>query len=332
MFDLCKSVRIYMQTSKMKGGSMSEEIVEEKAGKSGLNLGMGAWIGIAVAALVIGILIGNFALGGGGAGASGALGKTSLTEAELDTTVGTYTSNGKTVSISAREVIEQSSSLDAAKDADGNYTVPTADTVLTVARNKIIAAEAESRGLTVTDEDLSSYAEETLGTSDIDSIASSYGMDAETVTELLRQSAQMTKLRDEVVTATETEAPEAPAVPEYATTDEEGNGLPTEEQQAAQEKANTTPKPEYAEYIIKLAGDEWDAEKGTWVAADGPYATALADYEVTADAATYEAAQAAYYVAYQDYSSAQSEVSSQWTDFVNGLLSNSSIQISTLMA
>lgn len=307
---------------------MSEEMAE---GKKSLNLSMGAWIGIAVCALVVGILIGHFALAGGAAsGAS--LGKTTLTEAELDTAIGSYTYNGKTESITAREVIEQSSSLDSAKDADGNYAVPTADTVLTVARNKIIAAEAASRGITIADEDLSSYAEETLGTSDIDSIASSYGMDAETVTELLRQSAQMTKLRDEVVGTDATEAPEAPSIPEYATTDADGNSLPTEETQANQEKAYAEPKAEYAEYIIALAGDEWDAEKGTWAAEDGQYATALAEYEVTKDAASYDAAQAAYYVAYQNYSTAQSEVSTQWTEFVNGMLSNSTIAISTLIA
>ena len=307
---------------------MSEEITE---GKQGVNLSMGAWIGIACAALVIGILIGHFAMGGGAA-AGGTLGKTTLTEAELDTTVGSYTYNGATSNITAREVIEQSSSLDAAKDADGNYTVPTADTVLTVARNKIIAAEAENRGITIADEDLSAYAEETLGTADIDSIASSYGMDAETVTELLRQSAQMTKLREDVVGSDLAEAPEAPSVPEYSTVDAEGNSLPAEETEANQKAAYAEPKAEYAEYIIALAGDEWDAEKGTWAAKDGPYATALADYEVTKDAASYDAAQAAYYVAYQNYSTAQSEVSGQWTEFVNGMLSNSSISVSTLVA
>lgn len=308
---------------------MSEEMAE---GKKSLNLSTGAWIGIACVALVIGILIGKFALAGGAVASGAALGKTTLTEAELDTVVGSYSYNGASENITAREVIEQSSSLDAAKDDEGNYAVPTADTVLTVARNKIIAAEAANRGITIADEDLSAYAEETLGTADIDSIASSYGMDAETVTELLRQSAQMTKLRDEVVDSDQTEAPEAPALPEYTTVDDEGNSLPAEETEANQKKAYAEPKAEYAEYIIALAGDEWDAEKGTWAAEDGQYATALADYEVTKDAASYDAAQAAYYVAYQNYSSAQSEISAQWTEFVNGMLSNSTIAISTLVA
>ena len=66
---------------------MAEEITtEEGTKKSALqNLGVGAWIGIAVATCVIGILIGKFMLGGSGA----ALNKTSLTENELNTVVGT---------------------------------------------------------------------------------------------------------------------------------------------------------------------------------------------------------------------------------------------------
>ncbi len=307
---------------------MSEEIKESKGS---LNLGTGAWAGICVAALIVGVLIGNFVLAGG-ASAGKALGKTAVSEAELDSKVGSFTYNGKTSPLTCREVIEQTSSLDAAKDEEGNYNVPTADTVLTVARNKIIVSEAEARGITVSDEDLTAYAEETLGTSDLESIASSYSMDVETVTNLLRQSAQMSKLRDEVVEDAAGAAPESPVAPEVATTDADGNELSTEETTKAQEAANKEPKKEYADYIIKLAGSEWDAANSAWVAEDGPYATALADYEVTADGASFEAAQAAYYVAYQDYSAAQTEVSSKWTEFVNSLLSNSSIDISTMLA
>ncbi|MDO4538066.1 MAG: hypothetical protein Q4B54_07880 [Coriobacteriales bacterium] len=308
---------------------MAEEVASEK--ESFLKkLGVGAWIGIAVAALVIGVIVGHFALGGGGAG--GTLGKTSLTEAELNATVATYVYGGKSQTITAREVLEQSTTLDAAKNDEGNYAVPAADAILTVARNKVIIAEADSRNITVSDEELSKYAEETLGSSDIASIASSYSMDEEMVKTLLRQSCQMSKLRSEVVTAETPEAPEAPTAPEVATTDADGNALSDEAAAAAKEEANKKETAEYAQYIAKLAGDEWDESAGKFKSASGPYATALTDYKVTKDAASYEAAQAAYYVAYQAYSTAQSEVSTQWTDFVNGLLSKSSISISTLIS
>ena len=50
---------------------MAEEITNEepKKGFDIKNLGMGAWIGIAIAALVVGVLIGHFAMGGAGGAA-----------------------------------------------------------------------------------------------------------------------------------------------------------------------------------------------------------------------------------------------------------------------
>lgn len=307
-----------------KGGNMAEnndqQLQEPKKKFSLENVGTGAWIGIAVVALVLGLLIGRFLLGGG---AGGALGKAKLSESELNNNIATYSYKGKTENINARQVIEQSSSLESAKDADGNYAVPSADTVLSYARNAIIGEEAKSRNINVSDDDLKAYAEEMMGSSDFASIASSYGMDENTVKETLRQSAMMNKLRDEIVKTDNTAAaPEAPKAPEGANS----------EDQAARDAAMKTASADYANYIIKLAGDEWDAEKGAWKSPDGPYATALAEYQVTKDSATYEAAQAAYYVAYQDYSTKQSEVSTQWTDFVNGLLGNASIQLSSLVA
>lgn len=295
------------------------------------NLGMGAWIGICVAALVLGIVVGKFLLGGAG-GAGGSLGgKLSVTEAELDTAVATYSYKGSSKSITAREVILQNSSLEASKDADGNYAIPSADTVLSVARNAIIKAEAESRGLTVSEEELASYAEETLGSSDYASIATSYSMDEASVKELLTNSCLMTKLREEVIEGdTSATMPEAPTAPEAKT--ETRVNEETGEEEEVEVDTSDVATADYAKYIIDLAGDEWDAQAGTWKSADGPYASALASYEVKADSATYEAAQAAYYVAYQQYSESQSAVSTQWSDFVNGLLSNASIQISTLVA
>ena len=308
---------------------MAEDLTNDKteAGKSsGLaGLGVGAWIGIAVATLVIGLLIGFFALGGGSAG--GSLNKTTLAESELDTAVASYSYNGKSTNVTAREVIEQNGSLDSAKDDEGNYAVPSADNVLSYARNKIIAAEADAKGIEISDDDLTAYAEEMLGSSDFESIATSYSMDVDTVKELLRGSAKMNKLREQIVGGEDGgTAPESPTAPEVKT--EEGQS--DEEKQAAQDAANNAPTKEYADYIIKLAGDEWDKDKGKFKSEDGPYATALAEYEVKKDGASYNAAQAAYYVAYQEYSTKQTEVSEKWTDYVNELLGNSSIDIFTL--
>lgn len=294
-----------------------EETPKNDSGKSaampkvaGGGLSTPVWAGIAVACAVVGILIGKFLLGGASGG--GLVGKTKVSESELNSAMATYTYAGATNTISIRDVITSSSSLDSAKNEDGTYNVPSADGALSVARSAIIEKEAEKRGLAVTDDEVTAYAKEMIGSDDIESIASSYGMDADTAKKLIKQSAMMKKLRDDVVSSDAGEAPTAPTTPA--------------------DDQKQTPTAEYAQYIIKLAGDEWDSANNTWKSADGPYATALASFTVSNDAATYEAAQAAYYVAYQDYSTKQSAVSTEWTNFVNGLLSNATINLSTLTA
>lgn len=286
----------------------------------------GVLIGCVVVALVIGLLLGIFVFGG--AGGSSITGKTVVSESELNSPIASYSASGKSGTITASEVIEQTSSLEAVKDADGNYAVPSADSVLSVARNKIIVADAESRGIAATDEEIAAYAEAQLGTSDYASIAQSYGMDEESVVSLLRESCIMSKLRDEVLgdqAGNAGEVPAAPAEPAATTTtNENGEEVPVDASQVVTK--------EYADYIIGLAGDEWDSAKGTWASQDGPFYQALSSYQITPEGASYEAATAAYYVAYQSYSESASAVSSVWSDYVNGLLAKATINIFTLLA
>ena len=275
-------------------------------------LGVGAWIGISLACLALGCVLGRFVLGGGSSTNTTFGGSTTVTEAQLDDVFATYTYNGKPETISVREVIEQTSTLDDAKGEDGNYTLPSAEYAVTVARNKILMGEVESRGITVSDDDVKAYAEENLGTNDFEALGSTYGMDAAMVEQLIRENCLVNALREEVVGG------EVPAMPEAPEAAEEG-------------KEDETTKA-YAKYIIKLAGDEWDKDAGTWADAEGRYATALADYTVTNKAASYNAAEAAYYVAYQIYTEKQTEISEKWTEFFNGLMSNASIQVATLVS
>lgn len=303
------------------------------AGLSGL--GVGAWIAIACVALALGIVVGRFALGGGtsaaGGSASALAGKTTVSESELDSELAAFTYKGTTESITIREVILQNGTLESAIDEAGNYKIPAADYTLAVARNRILEKDAESRGITVSDEELATFTESMLGTADYASIATTYGMDEESVMTLLKNSALMSKLRDEVVdSSTSVEAPAAPDAP--ATKTEKVVNEETGEEEEQEVEDYDTPTKEYADYIIALAGDEWDSEKGGWVSPDGTYASALAEYEITAEGASYDAANTAYYVAYQLYSEAQSAVSSQWTDYVNGLLSEANLNIHTLVS
>lgn len=275
-------------------------------------IGLPTVIALVLASLLVGCAIGHFLLGGIAGGLSGmAPGqKTSLAEGELDDVVATYTLDGKSYELTYRDAIMESGSLDSVKKSDGTYRVPSAESVLAVARSKVITAEAERQGVTVSDEDVDAYAEATFGTTDLSTIATGYGMEQDAAAVLLREAALMSRLRDHVLSEGVGEEPQPPAEPELG--------------------EEVTMLPEYASYIIGLAGDEWDAEAGTWASSDGPFATSLADYEITSDGATYEAAQQAYYTAYQQHDARQADYSAQWTDYVNGLLANSAITISSL--
>ncbi len=235
-----------------------------------------------------------------------------LTEDQLDTVMGTYTYKGTTYEFTVEDLILENSSIEAAQNEDGTYDVPTADTAISHVRYQIIEREAEDLGITVSDEDVSQYAIDTLGSDDYATIASTYSMTEDQVEMLMRQSAIMKAVHDQVVGE---EAPELPTAPN---TPAEG-----EEDAATQE---------YADYVIALLGDEWDAENNTWARTDGDYYASLSTYTISNDSATYDAASAAYNVAYLQYQTEYLEYTNAWTDYVNGLLSNATIDIYTLVS
>jgi len=292
---------------------MSEEIdkketdtVKKSSGKGVLSTPV--WAAIAVAALIVGVLVGRFVLGR--TTTVSLNGATTFSEDQLDNTIATYVYDGKTYNVTAREVIEANTSLDSAANDDGTYNVPTADDTVSFARNQIVLQAAKDQGLSVSDDDVSQYATDTLGTDDYSTIASNYSLDEDTTKSILSDAALMKKLRDSVVTTTVPTSPTAPTAPSDGNSD--------------------TATAEYAQYIIALAGDEWDSTNNTWAGTDGTYYAALSSYAISNDSATYAAAEAAYYVAYSAYNTASSSVSTEWTNYVNTLLSNATIQIGSL--
>ena len=133
-----------------------------------------AWAAIAVAALIVGALVGHFAFRG--ASSVSLNGETTCTEDKLDDTIATYTYGGETYKVTSRDVIVASSSLDSAKNDDDTYNVPTADDVVSYARNQIVLKAAADEGYSVTDDDVSTYANDTLGTDDYATIGSNYNL------------------------------------------------------------------------------------------------------------------------------------------------------------
>lgn len=253
---------------------------------------------------IIGYVVGSGALVPKGTGSA------VVTESQLDTPVASWSYNGQRHDITAREAIETQYAIEnAPKDEDGAYTVPGAEALIAYVRNEILVSEAESRGISVTDEEALEYAEGSIGISDYATMAEQYLLTEDMAKEVVRKNALVKKLYEQIVPEEEgaVAMPEAPAEPEGGDT-------------SASSK-------EYADYIIDLAGNEWDAEKGTWASEDGAYREALADAEFTGESATYEQAQTAYYVAYGQYIEDAQGDQEAWTDFVNGLYAKAGIEL-----
>ena len=264
--------------------------------------------GVLAAVIVAGVS--GYFLGSGGFGSKGVSAPV-FAESELDATVATWKFKGASHKISAREAIESQYSLDSVKDEDGNYPAPSADAVLSYVRNRILLEEASKQGIELSDEDLSSSAEASLGTSDFSAIADQYGVSEDQAKQIVREQGTIQKLYQSVMD-------DAPAMPK----------APAEPESGDENEA----KAEYAAYIIDLAGKEWDAEAGTWAKLDGAYATALAGEEITPESATYAQAQKAYAVAYQQYMLESQGANAKWTSYVNELFGEADVELFGLYA
>ncbi|MDY2777694.1 MAG: hypothetical protein SOU51_04890 [Collinsella sp.] len=258
-------------------------------------------------ALLIVVAIGGYFVGRGGFSAKGVSSAT-LSEGQLDSTVATWSYNGATKSLTAREVIESQLGLDAAKLEDGTYSAPASEAIIAHVRNQILLDEAASRGISVSDEEAADYANLMLGTSDYAVVAERYGVTEDEVDRIVRENALINKLRMQIAPQQEQTAPEAPAEPENGDT--------------------AFASKEYADYIIALAGEEWDAEKGTWADANGPMAQALSSSQTfSAESATYTDAQTAFFVAYQAYAESAQGVQKEWNTFANGLFAKADVTL-----
>ena len=264
-----------------------------------------AWAVITCVALVVGVLAGHFLLGG--VGQVSLSGRTTLSLGELGSTIATYSYNGQTTSVTADEVIEATG---ASALEDGSYAVPAARDVLAYVQNQILFSDAEARGITVSDDELTSMASSLYGTDDLSTLADAYGIDEDEVRESLRQGVLVNKLLDQFVT---TELPTMPEAPE-----------------APADGAEDTPTAEYASYVIGLLGDEWDSEADTWARTDGSYYAALSVYDISNEGATYQAASAAYGVAQSAYQTASDQRNEEWLAYTSSLLSNATIQLGSL--
>lgn len=234
-----------------------------------------------------------------------AIGKYELSDSDLSTIVARYTYDGKTHDVTANEVLVANGG--AVANTDGSYSLPSAEEIVAYIRQQILSSELDKKGISVSDDETDAYATEAFGSSDYASLASGYNVTEDFLRSYMKTQARVQKAYQQISGTSDQTAPDMPTL-------QDGDD-------------ESTVRPEYAAYIIALAGDEWDSTSGTWKSSDGEYASALASYDVTADGASYQAAKAAYDVAYQDYVNAVSSGQSKWTDFTNSIYANTSFAV-----
>ena len=262
---------------------------------------------VSVVGLVLGFVISGF-VGGGKA-----LSKTTLDKSELDTVVATYNGTNK---VTARDVLESNGSLENAKVSENTYHVPSADAIIAYVRNQILLDEAKKAGIEATDDDIAKFAKENLGVDklDYDEMAKKFGVDGDSVKEVMKQTVTISKLHDSKLSK-----------------DDKANAQPPVEPEKCEEGKEQEKTAAYADYIKKLAGSEWDAKNNKWASDDSMYASVLGESGFDGKEASYEMAAMAFNVAYQQFAASQQKANSGWIDFVNKVYSESSVNVYTLM-
>ena len=233
-----------------------------------------------------------------------------LEESQLDDAVAAYAYDGKSVEITARMVIEDATNIEQRKNDDGTYSAPSAEDILTYVRNEILRELVSANNVEVSDDEVLSYMQNTLGAQDYATVANYYGLDEDKAKTIITEGAAVAKLRDTVTYSVGT-APQMPTAPE------DGD--------------NTAANAEYASYIVNLVGSDWNADTKTW--ADGSaYGQALAQYDFNGETANYEMAFAAYNVASQAFGQASSQQYNAWQAYTNEYFSKAVLTLLSLKA
>ncbi len=264
-----------------------------------------------LAALAVGGLVGRFLLTPNISYLEGAV---TITSDQLDGVVGSYYSDGEYHEITARQALEATASLESHVTDEGTYPMPSAESIINVARNQLLQDAVHAEGIEVTDADADAYRQKVFGDVDVATLAENYAMSAEQFNQLLIEGAGVEKLYQQVAGGDAI----APAVPELPPAPAEGQ--------------EDTPTQEYGAYIVKLLGDNWDSAKNTWANRDNPYYEVMEDDVFSADGATYNQAMEAYYVAYGIQTENNQPSIDAWDAYMNDLLSKASITIGELVS
>lgn len=227
----------------------------------------------------------------------------------LDAEMVRYSYGDDEVSLSVRDVITMTGSLESMRDeATKRYSVPSAEKALEAVRNDIVRRDAERHGIEVTDGDVLGYVSDTYGVATVDELSQQVGLSDEETERQLRERLVIKFLKEDVVGEKEL--------------------LPLVEPPAPDDGDPETLNGVYAAYIINLAGDEWDVEGNRWRSDESAFAKALADTPFDGGLASYDMARKAYDVVRQRNEEIQRTIDGAWSDYINDMFRQATVTLS----
>lgn len=241
-----------------------------------------------------------------------AIGSAVIEEDELEEILVVYSYGGECYPLTVRSVMDSVGHVDDFKTKDGKYEVPPLEDIADVVRNAVIVRVTAERGIAVTDEDINAYVKDSYGLETIDELAQAMNTDPDSVRRQLHDRVAADRLMKEQL----------------------GRGygtVPIKPESAI--SGNTDPQamdPWYAVYILKLAGDDWDSEKGEWADKDCDLAKTLSGYQFDGTTASYEMANRAYEVSLRNYKRTAEYVEQRWVNFLNDLMSHVDMHVKTV--
>lgn len=232
-----------------------------------------------------------------------------VNEEQLSTEMVRYEYGGETFSLSVKDVIEETGSLESMRSGD-RYSIPSAERAVEAVRNAVVLAEAQKHGIDISDGDILDYVADSYGIATVDELAQQVGLDVDETKRQLKDRLIIRSLKKEVSGDQELIPLVEPPAP-----DDGDPGTMTER---------------YGEYIRSLAGDEWNSVDNVWANPDGVFSKAFEASMFDGYVASYDMARTAYDVVHHKNEEIQADIDSAWSNYLNDLFRKTHITILTL--
>lgn len=269
--------------------STMADIVARRTQTSRSKTGPLAFVLVGLVCAVAGCLLGSVLFSG----------KATTTAPRSDGALASFSHRGETYEIGQEDVRKLAIGHSLQESVDFEHS-----DVLYAVRMEVLSQEARNQGITLTDEDVSSYAKAQYRTDDYEALGEGM-LDSAMVKEALEQRLLVDRLRDQRVSDGSIQQP--PVTPAPLAWGPESESVPTAE---------------YGAYLVGLFGDAYDVQTDSWVQLDGPFYEAFKDDTFSASEASFEQAMKAYNIAYSLYDTAVSGSEDSWEGYVNEVMSD----------